>query len=116
MERIVMNWFKESRTSIGKKEAVRWVRLKLIGLQPKRSCARASWLQELSSGQTRTCTPDWQLFRDGCRIASQIRERADRVLERVCAVTSNVLLFSDGHLNPVLATRWLELSPGSARR
>jgi hypothetical protein len=94
-----MNWFKESLTSIGKKEAVRWVRLKLIGLQPKRSCARASWLQELSSGQTRTCTPDWQLFRDGCREANrphQIGERADRVVERVRVVPGNFLLFSSG--------------------
>jgi hypothetical protein len=57
-----MNSFKESLTSIGKKEAVRWVRLKLIGLQPKRSCARASRLQELSSGQTRTCTLEWRSF------------------------------------------------------
>jgi len=35
-----------------------WVRLKLIGLRPKRPCARTCWLQELSSGQTKTCIAD----------------------------------------------------------
>ncbi len=38
------------------KEALRWVRPKLIGLQPKRRCARAYWLQELSWGQTEIFT------------------------------------------------------------
>lgn len=46
---------KNSLTSTGKKEAVRSVRQKLIGLQPKRPCARTCWLQGLSSGQTTGC-------------------------------------------------------------
>jgi hypothetical protein len=51
-----MNSSKSTLTSAGKKEALRSVRLKLIGLPPKRPCARACWLQEWSSGQTKTCT------------------------------------------------------------
>jgi hypothetical protein len=35
------------------KEALRWVHQKLIGWQPKRPCAPACWLQELSSGRMR---------------------------------------------------------------
>jgi len=53
-----MNLCKSSLTSTGKKEAVPWVRLKLIGLRPKGPCARTCWLQELNSSQTKTCMAD----------------------------------------------------------
>src|SRR6266566_10128848 len=46
---------KNSLTSTGTKEAVRWVRQKSIGLQPKRPSARTCWLQELNSDQTTGC-------------------------------------------------------------
>ena len=55
-----MNWCKNSRTNTGKKEGVHFGHRKLIGLQPKRPHARTCWLQELSLGQTRICTPDWR--------------------------------------------------------
>src|SRR5271155_1360580 len=61
--------------------------------------------------------PDWPLFRDGCpegESPAQVGERADHVIERVKAVTGNVLLFSSGHFIRVLAARWLALGPGSA--
>jgi hypothetical protein len=54
MRKIVMNLSKSSLTNTGKKEGLRWVRLKLIGLQPKRARARTCWRQELSSGQAKT--------------------------------------------------------------
>jgi probable phosphoglycerate mutase len=60
--------------------------------------------------------PEWQLFRDGCpggETPAQIGERADRVVQRVRAVTGDVLLFSSGHFIRVLAARWLDLAPGS---
>ena len=44
--------------------------------------------------------PDWQIFRDGCpggESPAQVGERADRVVQRVRAVSGNVLLFSSGH-------------------
>ena len=62
--------------------------------------------------------PDWQLFRDGCpegESPAQVGERADHVIERVKAVTGNVLLFSSGHFLRVLASRWLSLEPGAGR-
>lgn len=63
--------------------------------------------------------PDWQIFRDGCpggESPAQVGERADRVVQRVRAVSGNVLLFSSGHFLRVLASRWLALAPGCASR
>src|SRR6266852_6567792 len=62
--------------------------------------------------------PDWQLFRDGTpggESPAQVAERVDRVVQRVRAVSGNVLLFSSGHFIRVFAGRWLGLSPGSGR-
>lgn len=58
--------------------------------------------------------PDWELFRDGCpggESPKQVSERADRVVQRVRAVTGDLLLFTSGHFMRVLATRWLGLEP-----
>ncbi len=58
--------------------------------------------------------PDWQLFRDGCpggESPQQIALRADRVLQRVCAVGGDVLLFSSAHFLRVLAARWIVAEP-----
>ena len=62
--------------------------------------------------------PDWELFRDGCpggESSEQVGARADRVVERVRAVTGNVLVFSSGHFLRVFAARWLGLSPESGK-
>ncbi|HVC91897.1 MAG TPA: histidine phosphatase family protein [Acidobacteriaceae bacterium] len=62
--------------------------------------------------------PDWQLFRDGCpdgESPDQVCERADRLLRRVRACRTNVLLFSSGHFLRVLAARWLGLEPATGR-
>src|SRR6266478_3834298 len=58
--------------------------------------------------------PDWQLFRDGCpggESPQQVAARADRVVNRVRAVSGDVLLFSSGHFLRMLAIRWLGLEP-----
>src|SRR5256886_12817206 len=63
--------------------------------------------------------PDWQLFRDGApggESPAQVAERVDRVVQRVRAVSGNVLLFSSGHFIRVFATRWLGLNSASAGR
>jgi hypothetical protein len=62
MEKIGMNLGKKSLTSTGKKEALRWVHPKLIGMRLKKRCVRTYRLQELSSGQTRICILDWRGF------------------------------------------------------
>jgi probable phosphoglycerate mutase len=62
--------------------------------------------------------PDWDLFRDGCpngESPEQIGARADRVVNRVRAIKSNVLIFSSGHFLRVLAARWLGLEPAAGK-
>jgi len=62
--------------------------------------------------------PDWQLFRDGApggESPAQIGARAGRVVERVRAISGDVIVFSSGHFLRVLAARWLGLDPGSGR-
>jgi probable phosphoglycerate mutase len=62
--------------------------------------------------------PDWELFRDGCpggESPQQVAARADRILDRVRAVSGDVLLFSSGHFLRVFATRWIGLEPINAR-
>ena len=56
--------------------------------------------------------PDWQLFRDGCpggESPSEVAARADSTIKRIRAIEGNVLLFSSGNFNRVLATRWIGL-------
>lgn len=57
--------------------------------------------------------PGWTLFRDGCpggESVAQLTARADRVVSRLRALRSRVLVFSSGHLLRSLAARWLGLS------
>ena len=56
--------------------------------------------------------PDWSLFRDGCpngETLEQVSLRADRLISRVRALNSDVLLFGHGHMFRVIAARWLAL-------
>ena len=58
--------------------------------------------------------PDWQLFRDGCpggESPQQVAARADRVVDRLRAVSEDVLVFSSGHFLRMLATRWIAIAP-----
>jgi probable phosphoglycerate mutase len=73
----------------------------------------------LRSAEILARRPDWDLFRDGApggESPAQISERADRVVQRVRAIGGDVLLFSSGHFDRVLAARWLGLDPKAAAR
>ena len=62
--------------------------------------------------------PDWQLFRDGApggESPQQVAERADRVVDRLRAVSGNVLIFSSGHFLRVLAGGWVGMDPYEAK-
>ena len=62
--------------------------------------------------------PGWFLFRDGApggETPDQAGARADRVIQRVRAVGSNVLIFSSAHILRVLAARWLGLEAAGGR-
>jgi hypothetical protein len=73
-----MNLSKSSLTSTGKKEALRWVRLKLIGLQPNNLCARTCYLQELSSGQTKTSMATGNRLEVGALVIFRVSFRQNR--------------------------------------
>ena len=62
--------------------------------------------------------PGWFLFRDGApggETPDQAGARADRVIQRVRAVGSNVLIFSSAHILRVLTARWLGLEAAGGR-
>src|SRR5271169_1019511 len=66
----------------------------------------------LTSAQILAKRPDWQLFRDGCpggESPAQIGQRANRVVQRVRAVSGDVLVFSSGHFIRVFTSCWLGL-------
>jgi len=72
----------------------------------------------MRSDEIRKLRPDWQLFRDGCpggESVSQVAARADRVIGRLRALDTNVLLFSSGHFMRAFAARWLGLDPSCGR-
>jgi broad specificity phosphatase PhoE len=63
--------------------------------------------------------PGWRLFEDGCPDGETLLEvsaRADRVIDRIRALESDVLVFSHGHLLRILMARWIALPALEARR
>ena len=71
-----------------------------------------------TTSEIRRDQPEWTLWRDGVpggETASQVAERADRVLTRARAAGGDVLVFSHGHLLRVLAARWLGLDADAGR-
>jgi broad specificity phosphatase PhoE len=72
----------------------------------------------LTPNEIEARAPGWSLFRDGCphgESPSQIGARADRVIERIRAISGQVALFAHGHFFRVLAARWLDLPPGAGQ-
>ena len=62
--------------------------------------------------------PGWELFRDGCpggESVEAVGARADRVIARLRALNTDVILFSHGHFLRVLGARWLG-TPAEAGR
>jgi len=56
--------------------------------------------------------PDWNVWEDGCRggeMPTDIGQRADRLIARLCDLTGKVALFSHGQFGRVLAARWIGL-------
>src|SRR5436190_5953302 len=68
--------------------------------------------------EIRANQPGWELFRDGCpngESPADVAARADRVVARVRAIDSDVLLFSSAHFLRVLAARWCGLDVAFGR-
>ena len=72
----------------------------------------------LTTAEIRERRPGWSVLTDGAldgEDATQVGERADRVLARVRAVQGSVLLFAHGHVSRVIGARWIGLPPDHAR-
>jgi probable phosphoglycerate mutase len=73
----------------------------------------------LTSSQIRESNPGWSLWRDGCpggEFPWHVKERADRVLERLRAAEGDVAAFAHGHILRVVTARWLSMDvPAGAR-
>jgi broad specificity phosphatase PhoE len=70
--------------------------------------------------QIRVANPDWDLWRDGVTAGETIQQvavRADAVLDRVRPLLrdGDVAIIGHGHLQRVLAARWLALEPSAGR-
>jgi broad specificity phosphatase PhoE len=70
--------------------------------------------------QIRETRPGWDLWRDGVaggETLKQVASRADAVLDRVRPLLrdGDVAIIGHGHLQRVLAVRWLGLEPSAAR-
>jgi len=69
--------------------------------------------------EIRSTRPGWILWRDGCpggETLEQLARRADSVIERVRAVSGDVLLFAHGHVLRVITARWLEMGAVEGQR
>ena len=71
------------------------------------------------TAEIRAERPGWRLFKDGCPDGETIQAvsvRADRVIARIRAPNSEVLVFAHRDILRVLAARWLSLPAMEARR
>lgn len=63
--------------------------------------------------------PGWRLFEDGCpggETLVEVATRADRVIARIRALESDVLVFAHRDILRILAARWVALPALEARR
>lgn len=68
----------------------------------------------LKTADIREQNPDWLLFSDGApggESPEAVAIRADRVIQKIVAINSNVAIFSSGHISRVLAARWIDMRP-----
>ena len=66
----------------------------------------------LRSTEIRAVRPGWTVYRDGCpggESASQVSDRADRLIARLQALSGDIALFSHGQFSCSFASRWIGL-------
>jgi probable phosphoglycerate mutase len=71
-----------------------------------------------TTAEIRRQRPDWQIFRDGFPHGESLADvgaRADRVIARIRALHSDVLVFSSGHFLRILGARWCGLEPSAGK-
>jgi broad specificity phosphatase PhoE len=72
----------------------------------------------LTTAEIHKQRPDWSLFRDGCpggESVEAVGARADRLVTKLSAMDSQILLFGHSHFFRVLTARWLGLPPSDGR-
>ncbi len=75
--------------------------------------------QGRSTVDIRTERPGWRLFEDGCpsgETLAEVSTRADRVIGRIRAFKSDVLVFAHRDIFRILIARWVVLPALEARR
>ena len=73
----------------------------------------------LRSADIRAQRPGWRLFEDGCpggETLAEVTARAERVIARMRALESDVLVFAHSHILRILIARWIALPALEARR
>lgn len=94
--------------------AMRTCELAALKPTPKIEADLAEWnygdYESLKSTDINKTEADWNIFLDGGpngETPTQISDRADRLITRLCTLKGNVALFSHGHFGRVLAARWI---------
>ena len=62
--------------------------------------------------------PKWRLFEDGCPNGETLEEvaaRADRVISKIRAINSNILIFAHRDILRIMIMRWIDLNAVEAR-
>ena len=62
--------------------------------------------------------PKWRLFEDGCpngETLKEVADRADRVISRIRAINSNLLIFAHRDILRIVIMRWIGLNAVEAR-
>ncbi|MGH3444300.1 MAG: histidine phosphatase family protein [Nocardioidaceae bacterium] len=65
----------------------------------------------VTTAQIRQSVPGWTVWTHGCpggESVGHVRERLDRVVDRVRSMSGRVLVFGHGHALRALAARWIE--------
>lgn len=126
----------DARKLAGRLEEVQFVRVFASPLQRARRTSELAGLGETAQiepdlaewnygdyegkrpQEIRAQRPDWNVFRDGApggESASQVSERADRLIGRLQNLHGNVAVFSHGHFGRVMGARWIGLPVMQAR-
>lgn len=71
-----------------------------------------------TTADVRRDIPGWSVWTHtihGGETVDQVGERADALIDRICAASGDVLLFAHGHILRILAARWLGLRASEGR-
>lgn len=71
-----------------------------------------------TTAEIRQDIPGWSVWTHpihGGETVDQVGERADALIDRICAASGDVVLFAHGHILRIVAARWLGLGASEGR-